>query len=49
MGGAIGDALGAPIEFMLIDQIRSKFGETGLTDYSESRHLFNSGWSINRV
>lgn len=36
LGGAIGDALGAPIEFMSIDQIRSKFGEMGLTDYSEA-------------
>ncbi|MCP3872769.1 MAG: ADP-ribosylglycohydrolase family protein [Desulfobacteraceae bacterium] len=36
IGGAIGDALGAPIEFMSIDQIRSEFGEMGLTDYSEA-------------
>jgi len=36
LGGAMGDALGAPIEFMLIDQIRSDFGELGLTDYSEA-------------
>ena len=36
LGGAIGDALGAPIEFMSIDQIRSEFGERGLTDYSEA-------------
>lgn len=36
LGGAIGDALGAPIEFMSIDQIRSKFGETGLIDYSKA-------------
>jgi len=36
IGGAIGDALGAPIEFMTIDQIRSQFGEIGLTDYSEA-------------
>ncbi len=35
IGGAIGDALGAPIEFMSIDQIRSEFGEIGLTNYSE--------------
>jgi len=35
LGGAIGDALGASIEFTSIDQIRSKFGEKGLTDYSE--------------
>lgn len=36
IGGAIGDALGAPIEFKSIDQIRSDFGETGLIDYSEA-------------
>jgi len=34
IGGAIGDALGASIEFMSMDQIRSKFGYQGLTDYS---------------
>jgi ADP-ribosyl-[dinitrogen reductase] hydrolase len=36
IGGAIGDALGAPIEFMSIDQIRSTHGDQGLTDYSEA-------------
>ena len=36
ISGAIGDALGAPIEFMTTDQIRSEFGEMGLTDYSEA-------------
>ncbi len=36
VGGAIGDALGAPIKFMSIDQIRSKFGNSGLTDYSQA-------------
>ncbi|MEN8210209.1 MAG: ADP-ribosylglycohydrolase family protein [Thermodesulfobacteriota bacterium] len=36
IGGAVGDALGAPIEFMSIDQIRSEYGEKGLTDYSEA-------------
>ncbi len=36
IGGAIGDALGAPIEFMSMDQIRSEFGEMGLTDYSKA-------------
>ncbi len=35
IGGAIGDSLGAPIEFMSIDQIRSTRGDQGLTDYSE--------------
>ncbi|MBT7087483.1 ADP-ribosylglycohydrolase family protein [bacterium] len=34
--GAIGDALGAPIEFMAIDQIRSTYGDQGLTYYSEA-------------
>ncbi len=36
IGGAIGDALGVPIEFMSIDQIKSNFGHHGLTDYSEA-------------
>lgn len=35
LGGAIGDALGAPIEFMNINFIRSKYGNTGITDYVE--------------
>ncbi|GAB3418447.1 ADP-ribosylglycohydrolase family protein [Flindersiella endophytica] len=32
LGGAIGDALGAPIEFVQIEQIREDYGEAGLTD-----------------
>lgn len=32
-GGAVGDALGAAIEFNSIDRIREKFGAQGLTDY----------------
>jgi ADP-ribosylglycohydrolase len=36
IGGAIGDALGAPIEFMPIDQIRAIHGDQGLNDYSEA-------------
>ncbi len=36
IGGAIGDALGAPIEFLSIDQIRSTYGDQGLTDYAEA-------------
>jgi hypothetical protein len=36
VGGAVGDALGAPIEFMGLSQIRSKFGPSGLTDYAEA-------------
>jgi len=36
IGGAVGDALGASTEFKSIDQIRSEFGEKGLTQYSEA-------------
>lgn len=35
LGGAVGDALGAPIEFMELDQIRSQYGKNGITDYVE--------------
>lgn len=34
LGGAVGDALGAPIEFMSLDAIRAKFGPAGLSDYA---------------
>jgi NAD-dependent SIR2 family protein deacetylase/ADP-ribosylglycohydrolase/protein-tyrosine phosphatase/TPR repeat protein len=34
LGGAIGDALGAAIEFDSIQTIRQRFGEQGLTDYA---------------
>jgi len=36
IGGAVGDALGAPIEFMAFDQIRALFGNDGLTDYAQA-------------
>lgn len=35
-GGAIGDALGAAIEFQSIDEIRRAHGETGLRRYGEA-------------
>lgn len=34
LGGAVGDALGAPIEFMRLPAIRKRFGPAGLTDYA---------------
>lgn len=35
LGGAIGDALGAPLEFIYsLSEIRARFGPAGLTDYS---------------
>jgi ADP-ribosylglycohydrolase len=33
LGGAVGDALGAPVEFHSIQFIRSKYGSAGITDY----------------
>jgi ADP-ribosylglycohydrolase len=36
LGGAIGDALGAAVEFDSIDDIRRRFGDAGLTDYAEA-------------
>lgn len=35
LGGAIGDALGAPIEFFSLSEIRAKYGENGISDYVE--------------
>ena len=34
LGGAIGDALGAPVEFMSLRGIRSAFGAEGVTDFA---------------
>ena len=36
LGGAVGDALGAAIEFDSIARIRQKFGAEGLTDYASA-------------
>jgi ADP-ribosylglycohydrolase len=33
LGGAVGDALGAPIEFLSLDQIRHRFGPRGVTGF----------------
>lgn len=34
LAGAVGDALGAPIEFLHWDEIKARFGDNGLTDYA---------------
>ena len=34
LGGAVGDALGAPVEFMTLTEIKAKFGPAGVTDYA---------------
>mgnify|MGYP001432760701 CR=1 FL=1 len=36
LGGAVGDALGAPVEFMSLGQIRSRFGPKGVADFAEA-------------
>jgi ADP-ribosylglycohydrolase len=33
LGGAVGDALGAPVGFLSIQQIRDQYGPAGITDY----------------
>ena len=34
LGGAVGDALGAPVEFMTLAEIRGRFGPAGIVDYT---------------
>lgn len=36
LGGAVGDALGAPIEFMRLSEIRERFGPQGLREYAKA-------------
>jgi len=33
LGGAIGDALGAPVEFMSLEQIKAKYGPKGIVEF----------------
>ena len=34
LGGAVGDALGAPVEFMSLAEIREMFGRSGITEFT---------------
>ncbi len=34
LGGAVGDALGASVEFLSLSEIRARFGAAGLRDYA---------------
>jgi ADP-ribosyl-[dinitrogen reductase] hydrolase len=34
LGGAVGDALGAPVEFMSTDEIRAAFGPDGIEEFA---------------
>ncbi len=44
-GGAVGDALGAPIEFLSIDKIRELYGLTGISDMAQA-HSYGRVGSI---
>ena len=33
LGGAVGDAMGAPVEFMKLSEIRERFGPKGIQEY----------------
>ena len=33
LGGAIGDALGYPVEFLSVDEIHDRYGEAGVTSF----------------
>lgn len=33
LGGAVGDALGSPVEFMSVSEIRETFGRQGIRDF----------------
>ena len=35
LGGAVGDALGAPVEFLSMEEIRRRYGNDGITGYVE--------------
>ena len=42
IGGAIGDAFGAPVEFMKLKKIKKRFGENGITYLTENkRNIIN--------
>lgn len=36
LGGAVGDALGAPVEFLCLDEIREIYGDKGITEYDQA-------------
>ena len=44
VGLAIGDALGAPVEFMSLDEIKRKYGQLGIRDFDSWGGL--SAWSV---
>lgn len=42
LGGAAGDALGAPVEFLTLVQIQERYGEAGIQEYDEAYGLIGA-------
>jgi hypothetical protein len=42
LGGAVGDALGAAVEFMSLAEIREMFGANGIAEYAEEYGRFGA-------
>ena len=38
LGGAVGDAMGSPVEFMELEKIKEKYGADGITGYEDGYH-----------
>jgi ADP-ribosyl-[dinitrogen reductase] hydrolase len=36
LGGAVGDALGCPVEFISVEEIRKKYGREGIRDFADT-------------
>ena len=36
LGGAVGDALGAPVEFMTLEEILGRFGPAGIGEFAQA-------------
>lgn len=46
LGGAIGDALGAPVEFQSLEQIRAEHGEEGVREYALAQFGDQHGYGL---
>lgn len=42
LGGAVGDALGWPVEFLSLAEIRKKFGPEGIHDFAQTTGGFGA-------
>lgn len=49
LGGAVGDALGAPVEFLGMDQIRAKYGPAALAEYDVAHGRLSNREHVGRL